>query len=114
MNGRTDGENPFTEPLLALSASFREQLDGSLECDAFGRVASAQAGIRLAVRHVRPKAAIAKDDRLAARRIGTELLQRTPCSTSASTASRRLGEKRLCLLERDREELFLALEGTGL
>src|SRR5438132_10232844 len=78
-------------------------------------VAAAETRIRLAVGHVRPEAAVLDHDRLAARCVRAELPERwsRPCLASA-TPDLRLREELERLFQRERQQLFLALERAGL
>src|SRR5687768_15107115 len=109
MTARTDVANPFRGALRALSASFCKELDGSLHRDRLGRVATAQARVRLSVRHVRPEAPVLDDQCLSALRIVTELFEgRLRCAAAATWL--RLCKKRLCLFDGEGEELLLRFE----
>src|SRR5690606_36443345 len=59
----------------ALGALDGEQFDGALEGDVFDAVATRDRGVGLTVGDVRAEAAVAHLDRLAADRIGVELLE---------------------------------------
>src|SRR5918996_4126790 len=113
MTGPADGETPITGALRALSASFCQQLGRPFGRDPLHRVPPAQARVRLAVGHVRPEAAVADHDLPPGRRILAQLAER-PARGSSPAAARWLSEELLGLVQRDREELLLALERARL
>src|SRR5205814_8388078 len=79
-----------------------------------GIVVLAQARVRLAVRRVWAVAPRLDDERLLRRRVRAELLQRRRRCGCSSAARLRLREQGERLVDRDREQLLLALEGTSL
>ena len=104
-SGRGAAARAFRTPL-------GEQLERPLERQRLDVVAPAQARVRLAVGDVRPEAAVLDDERLAARRIGPELLERR-LRRAAAAPLLRLREDRLRLGWREREELLLATRASG-
>src|SRR5689334_17496607 len=107
-------QTPARQALRALSAPFCEQLDRPFERDAVRRVATTEARVRLAVGHVGAEPSVADRDRLFTRRVGAEFLEWSATRGATPTTARRLGEKRLHLVECDREELLLALQRARL
>src|SRR3954451_14199686 len=85
-----------------------QQLGGALGRDALDRIAGPERGVRLPVGHVGAEPALLEDDRLAADGIVPELLEGRRRFAAAALA--RLGELEERLVERDREELLLALD----
>src|SRR4029450_336065 len=104
---RRTAQTPSGKALLALSAPFREELDGSFGRDRVRCVPSPKAGIRLAVCDVGAEATVPQHDRLAARRVCAELFERPARGSTAASASWGFREKCLRLVERDGEELLL-------
>src|SRR5205823_7133379 len=102
-----------TRCLRALCALLGEQLDGSLRADSLDRVTLTQTRVRLPVRDVGAEPPRPENDRSAGRRIGPELAERAGRTASAAS-SRGLREEGAGLVERDREELILGLEGARL
>ena len=99
---------PFALRRRAPVAPVLEQLGRPLRADRLDRVGRPQAGIRLAVGHVRAEPALLEDDRLPADRVVAELLQRRRGRSAAALF--RLGELGQRLVEGDREQLLLAVE----
>src|SRR5581483_5734251 len=96
----------------AALAARLEQLRGPFGRDRFDRVSRTEARVRLSIGHVRAEPALLENDRLAARGVGAQLLERRRCRPAAAAAwLRQLGES---LFERDREELLLGVERAGL
>src|SRR6476619_6106452 len=113
MLSRCVGKQLGTLPACALLrgaplATSLEEFGGPLGRDRLDRVAGPKARIRLAVRDVRPEPAFLQDDRLAARGIVSQLLQRRRRRPAPTRA--RLRELRQRLVERDLEELLLAVQ----
>ena len=95
----------------ATRAPVGQQLGGPLVGDRQHVVALAQAGVGLAVGHVRAEAAVLDDHRLARRRVGAQLPQRRRRSTLSGTAfGLRVDLQRL--VERDVEHLLFGRQRT--
>src|SRR5690606_38876148 len=91
----------------SLGALVGQQLNGTVEVDALDGLAARDGGVRLAVGHVRTEPSVADADRLAARRVGVELLEGARGATGAVL---RLREDLECRGQLDREDLVFALE----
>src|SRR5690606_11000774 len=91
----------------SLGALVGEQLHGPVEVDAFDGLAARDGGVGLAIGHVGAEPPVTDADRLAARRVGVELLERAGCAAGAVLRLREDLERRGQL---DREDLVFAVE----
>src|SRR5207248_8864936 len=91
-----------------------QQLGGALDRDVLDEITLAQRRVHVTVGDVGPEAPILHDDLLARHGIVAELAQRRRRSRPTPTELLGLGQKRLGVVERDREDLFLGLEAAGL